>query len=281
MKDIENLKNYGLTQTQYDMIKNMICKNATETELQMFFETCKSLNLSPFLKDVYFFVNEYNSKNGHVRNPVIGIGINGYRKIAERTGKYAPGKAVDYTIDKDGLPLSATAYVKKQTQDGTWHEVSATVFASEFSKAKNGGMFFHKLGINAESHALRKAFPDAFGGIYSKEELETSNFHYEDENKNEKKENHEVISFQENGDEFDLEENSKCIDGYQLRYLMHLLEKVPDKKSNIQKYLAVRHNLSTYEKMPIDVYKTLVKKILTTLKKQEAFEDISLESTNY
>lgn len=163
---IKNQKIERFNQEQYELLRNSICKGASDTEIAFFVEISTSLNLDPFLKEVYFF------KQGNA--PIIGIGINGYRKIAERTGRYSPGKSNEYGFNKDGRCISATAYVKKQTMDGTWHEVSATCFMDEFPKAAKSLMPMHKLGVNAESHALRKAFPDALNGTYTKEELETT-----------------------------------------------------------------------------------------------------------
>lgn len=274
----EMIKKYGLSKEQAEIIKNMICKDADDTELVLFLETCKSLNLSPFLKEVYFFVNKYKNKNGEwIRTPVIGIGINGYRKIAERTEKYSPGKAVEYALDKNGEPLSATAFVKKQTKDGTWHEVSATVFASEFTKAKNGGMFFHKLGINAESHALRKAFPDVYNGIYSKEELETSNLHLgeEIEEKHENKasqneiEDIEILN-EENDDDFELKED--FINSYQVSTIESLLSLDHELSHKVKNYLAQKYSVKDFKNLKKDVYEKIIVQIVKNLKQNKKLE---------
>jgi hypothetical protein len=104
----------------------------------------------------------------------IQISIDGFRVLAERSGKYAPGKEPTFTYDKDNKLLSATAYVKKQSKDGTWHEVSACAYFDEYSV---GTPFWKKMPHNqlakcAESLALRKAFPAELAGLYSNEEMD-------------------------------------------------------------------------------------------------------------
>ena len=109
----------------------------------------------------------------------IQTGIDGYRLIAERTGKYSPGREPTYQYDEKGNIISATAYVKKQTSDGTWHEVAATAFFNEYCQRTKEGKptrFWMQLGHAmiakcAEALALRKAFPGDLSGIYTKEEM--------------------------------------------------------------------------------------------------------------
>jgi hypothetical protein len=118
----------------------------------------------------------------------IQTGIDGYRLIAERTGRYCPGKETVYVYGNNGTLVSATAYVKKQTSDGTWHEVSASAFYEEYCQRTKEGkpmamwakMPHVMLAKVAESLALRKAFPADLSGIYTKEEMDQSEILIED-----------------------------------------------------------------------------------------------------
>jgi phage recombination protein Bet len=154
------------TDEKIKLLKQTVCKGATDNELQLFLHVCVKTGLDPFIRQIY------SVPRGGQRT--IQTGIDGYRVIAERTGRYAPGREPTYHYDDKGNLISATAYVKKQTQDGTWHEVCATAFWGEY---KGESPFWKKMPNNqlakcAEALALRKAFPSELSGIYTKEEMD-------------------------------------------------------------------------------------------------------------
>lgn len=163
-----------------ELLKQTICKGASDQEFELFAHICKRTGLDPFAKQV-FPVFRWDSKQG--RNLMtVQTSIDGYRVIAERTGNYAPGKEIVYSYNTEGTLISATAYVKKLTKDGAWHEVAATAFWDEYAqKTKEGKLsqFWSKmphlmLGKCAESLALRKAFPAELSGLYTHEEMNNS-----------------------------------------------------------------------------------------------------------
>lgn len=170
-----------LSQDKIELIRNTICKGSTKDELSLFLHACKRTGLDPFMKQIYA-VKRFDSKLGR-EVMTIQTGIDGYRLIAERTGKYSPGKETVYTYTPEGKILSATAYVKKQTPDGTWHEVAATAFFSEYAQTDKRGepsRFWKQMGHAmiskcAESLALRRAFPAELSGIYTSEEMIQAN----------------------------------------------------------------------------------------------------------
>ncbi|MFO7745442.1 MAG: phage recombination protein Bet [Psychroflexus sp.] len=166
------------SEKKIQLLKDNLCKEASDDEFEIFFQACKQTGLNPFMKQIYM-VKRWNSDLK--RNAMtFQTGIDGYRLIAERSGKYAPGRSSEYRYDDKGNLISAIAYVKKQTTDGTWHEVAAEAFYSEYvAKKKDGeptGMWKEKphimLGKCAEALALRKAFPAELSGVYTKEEME-------------------------------------------------------------------------------------------------------------
>lgn len=159
------------TEEQIATIKNMYCKGATDDEFKVFLYTCERTGLDPFAKQVYAI------KRGAAMT--IQTSIDGYRLVAERTGRYCPGQKPTYEYDKNGKLLSATAYVKKLTQDGTWHIVEAEAAFSEYMQAYNGkpsGLWEKMprvmLAKCAEALAIRKCFPAELSGVYTKEEME-------------------------------------------------------------------------------------------------------------
>ena len=180
-KQQEQLPGTVFTQSHSDLIKDMYFKGSSDQEFMMFLHVCKKTGLDPAMRQI-FPVKRWDNKTGK-ETMTIQTGIDGYRLIAERTGRYAPGREPTYQYD-NGKLVSATAYVKKQTQDGTWHEIASTAFYDEYVQTfldkKTGqkkptqfwqNMQHNQLAKCAEALALRKAFPGDLSGIYTEDEM--------------------------------------------------------------------------------------------------------------
>lgn len=157
---------FGMDDGKIDLLKRTICKDATNSEMELFIHACKRTGLDPFMRQIYFV-----KMGGQM---TIQTGIDGYRLIAERSGKYMPGKEPTFTYDSSGRLFSATSYVKKLGPDNSWHEIAAT---SIFSEYKGKGPLWESkphvmLAKCSEVICLRKAFPADLSGIYTKEEME-------------------------------------------------------------------------------------------------------------
>jgi phage recombination protein Bet len=156
-----------------------------DAECELFLYVCQRTRLDPFLKQIHPVKRRQKQKNGKYETKMtIQTGIDGFRAIAERTSMYCPGKEPSFTYDSAGNLYSATAYIKKLTKDGTWHEISATAFWKEYvqtHKDYNTGstvvssfwqqMPHGQLAKCAEALALRKAFPFEYTSLYSFEEM--------------------------------------------------------------------------------------------------------------
>lgn len=161
---------------QKSVIKNTFCKDLTDNDFSIFLYACARTGLDPFMRQIYA-VPRFD---GGTKKMTIQTGIDGYRLIAERTKRYAPGKPTEFVYDKEGRLFSSTSYVKKQTGDGTWHEVSATAIFSEYAQTTKTGdltKFWKQMGHTmiakcAEALALRKAFPAELSGVYTAEEMQ-------------------------------------------------------------------------------------------------------------
>lgn len=153
-------------QNQINLLKTTICKGSSDEELKFFIYACQRTGLDPFARQIY------SVPRGGQR--VIQTSVDGFRLIAERTGRYSPGKEPTYCYDKNGALISATAYVKKQTKDGTWHEVAASAMMSEYDGKNNFWKKMPHLMLSkcAECLALRKAFPAEMSGLYGQEEMQ-------------------------------------------------------------------------------------------------------------
>ena len=165
------------TLEQVELIKRTVARGATDDELALFLYTAKATGLNPLLRQIHAVKRWDSSLEKDVM--AIQVGIDGLRLVAERSGRYAPGREPSYESDKDGKLLSATAYVKKLA-GGMWHETAATAYYSEYvGKKKDGNptiMWATKSHIMlakcAEALALRRAFPNETAGVHADEELD-------------------------------------------------------------------------------------------------------------
>lgn len=172
--------NHVLTFDQHklDLIKNSYFKGSSNEEFEIFIMVCKHTGLDPIFKQIYP-VSRWDQKLGK-NITTYQTSIDGYRLIADRTGRYAPGRKPTYEYDDKGSLLSATAYIKKQTKDGTWHEIEATAFYKEYVQRKKDGtpngmwvqMPHSQLAKCAEALAIRKCFPAELSKVYTKEEMD-------------------------------------------------------------------------------------------------------------
>lgn len=181
---------------QLEVIKRTIAPNLTEDELMIFAHICHRVRLDPFAKQIYAI-----KRGGQM---CIQTGIDGFRLVAERTGKYAPGNDTEFLYDDKNRLLGAKVYVKKITNDGTWHNISATALLSEYNA--NQGLWRKMPHVMiekcAEARALRRAFPSDLSGLYSEEEMQQADVNYPTKNPQQLKES--IIS----------EDKAKAIDDY-------------------------------------------------------------------
>ena len=171
----EIVKKDDLDSKKY-LIKRTICKDSTDDELELFLHSCKKTGLDPLMKQIHAV------KRGGVMT--IQTGIDGLRLIADRTGRYSPGRQTSFEYGENKAVVSATAYIKKMTPDGTWHEISATAYMSEYKPSSKSPFWESKphvmLGKCAEAIALRKAFPAEMSGVYADDEMAQADVQKED-----------------------------------------------------------------------------------------------------
>lgn len=160
--------------SQIDLLKSTICKGSSDDELMFFVNVCKRTGLDPFARQIYSVPR--------AGQRVIQISVDGFRLIAERSGRYSPGKESSYTYRKDGSLESATSFIMKQTRDGHWHTVAATAYFDEYDGKTNlwKKMPRTMLAKCAECLALRKAFPAEMSGLYAEEEMHQADVKHHD-----------------------------------------------------------------------------------------------------
>lgn len=135
------------TQTMERIIASVMPKNATEADRLALATMMQSYGLNPLRKEVYPI-----SYGGRLS---IVVGVDGWRRLAHETGRYAGGEAT-YVLDTEGRVEACTYSVL--TKDGGIF--SFTCWLDEF---RQGTPTWHKsprhmLRIKAEVHCLKAAF---------------------------------------------------------------------------------------------------------------------------
>ena len=150
--DIELRKaDTGLAQpaweSKIDLIKQTVAKGTTNQELEMFLYQARRTGLDPLSRQIHCIVR-FSTRNGQKeRNLSIQTGIDGYRLIADHTGRYAGSD--DYRFDEGlseyehiqtgrGDPVTATVTVHKIVQ-GQRVPFTASCRWSEYYPGEKGG----------------------------------------------------------------------------------------------------------------------------------------------
>lgn len=172
-----------LTVEAMNLIREQINPDLTAGELTMFAAQCNRTGLDPLRKQIYA-IKRYDKRLGR-KVMQTQVGIDGFRKLANDTGKYR-GQTAPEWCGTDGewkeVWLSDTPPAAARVgilRDGFDSPLYGTAIYSEFVQTdKNGqptGMWAsmpaNQLSKCAESLAFRKAFPDETGDLRTTEEM--------------------------------------------------------------------------------------------------------------
>ena len=155
--------------SQLDLIKNQIAKGCTDGEIEYFIGVCQRTGLDPFQRQIYAI----RRKDNKVEKMTIQTGIDGYRLIADRTGRYAGSDDPIHHCDAAGNLTRSTVTVWKIVS-GVRCSFTASALFDEYVQQSSPmwtKMKFTMLAKCAEALALRKAFPADLSGLYTTEEM--------------------------------------------------------------------------------------------------------------
>lgn len=158
-------------QKRIELIKTTVAKGATQEELMLFLYTAKKTGLDPLTRQLYFI----KDNRGRV---IMQTSIDGFRVVAQRSGKYAGQDEPVFTLDAQGKIEKCSVTVYQFGKNGERYPTTAVAYFSEYAKPGNGfasmwdKMPHTMISKVAESLALRKAFPQDLSGLYTAEEMD-------------------------------------------------------------------------------------------------------------
>ena len=187
----------ALSASQLLLVQNTLAKGCTKQEFDLFIEMAKKHGLDPIKRQIYAIVT--NPDNPKKRHLAIVTGIDGYRAKAARCGNYRPDEdepEYSYTEkDPETNPVGldkAVVSVYRRDADGVWNRVRGIAWWDEHAPLKEvwengkptGRMHLQRgtwqkmprlmLAKCAEAQALRKGWPEEFGGLHVAEELDSA-----------------------------------------------------------------------------------------------------------
>jgi phage recombination protein Bet len=178
---------------ELDVIKELICPGATDPELALFGKVCQRTGLDPFARQVYGIMRGQNVRQPDgswktIEKLSIQTSIDGFRLIAERTGRYGgqlgpqwcgtDGEWRDVWLSDDYPSAARVGVIRTDWQQPLYAVAVWKSYVQTYTKNNQkvvGNMWQSMpdvmLAKVAEALALRRAFPQELSGLYTSDEM--------------------------------------------------------------------------------------------------------------
>jgi phage recombination protein Bet len=142
-------------------LRNTVAPGLTDPEFMLFAEMCRATGLNPATKEIWAI-----KAGGRLQ---LMTGINGFLKIANSHPQF-DGMEVEFERDEKGQLVAATAKVYRK--DRRFPSI-ATAYMAEYGKQTPIWKQMPSIMLSkcAKSLAIREAFINELGGLYTAEEM--------------------------------------------------------------------------------------------------------------
>ena len=170
-------ENQDTTDEKREIIRKAVGSDLTNDEFEQFMHMCEKTGLDPLSRQIYAIKRNRKRGNKYVSEMTVQTGIDGFRLIAARTGKYMGSDEPVFEYNGNAQVPSKCKVTIYKSVNGTRCSFTGVVFWKEFYPDNGGSNFFWQkmphtmLEKVAEAKALRKAFLAELSGLYEASEM--------------------------------------------------------------------------------------------------------------